>query len=79
MKTEHDDPGPENDRMRSRRCRAMDGVKGRGGEPLPARVLHIRRERLSERPWRAKIGAAIIRSITRPMSQTGEPRNVLAD
>jgi hypothetical protein len=79
MKTEHDDPGPENDRMRSRPGRTMEDIKGRGGEPLPDRVLHIRRERLSERPWRAKIGAAIIRSITRPMSQTGEPRNVLAD
>ena len=79
MKTEDDDPGPENDRMRSRPGRTMDGIKGRGGEPLPDRVLHIRRERLSERPWRAKIGTAIIRPISRSTSQTGEPRDVLAD
>jgi hypothetical protein len=53
----------------------MDGIEGRGLEPSTDRVLHIRRERLSERPRRAKIAASIIR----PMSQTRETRNVLAD
>ena len=79
MKTDDDERGPENNRMRLRPGRTMEGIKGRGDEPLPERVLNIRRERLSERPWRAKIGTAIIRSITRPMSQAREPRNVLAD
>ena len=77
--TDDDEPGPENDRMRSRPGRTMEDIKGRGGEPLPDRVLHIRRERLSERPWRARIAAAIIRPISRSTSQAREPRNVLAD
>jgi hypothetical protein len=57
----------------------MDGIKGRGREPSPDRVLHIRREWLFERPWRVRIAAAIIRPIIRSMGQTREPRNVLAD
>jgi hypothetical protein len=79
METDDDDLGPGNDRMRSRPGRTMDGIKGRGREPSPDRVLHIRREGLSERPRRAKIAAAIIGPIIRSMSQTREPRNVLAD